>query len=54
MKSVYDFPEGSRYYDEGWNDACTKQPRKSPCTEDYLEGYKDCLDAPEEDRIEIE
>jgi len=48
MKSKYDYPEGHRYYDEGWNDYIDGLPPKAPCTRDYWDGYNDAKEADEE------
>ena len=56
MKSKYDYPEGRRYYDDGWNSRCRGEPLaldKQPASSDFIEGWKDCDEAPEEDRQEM-
>lgn len=45
MKSKYDYPEGYRYYDEGWNDRREDKPKPDNCSVDYLDGWNDCDEA---------
>jgi hypothetical protein len=54
MQSKYDYPEGYRYYDEGWNDYCKGKPKPERASQDYLIGWFDCAEAQPEDRKEME
>lgn len=42
------------YYDQGWNDRIKGVAYDIHATEDWQDGWKDCNDAPLEDRKEIE
>lgn len=44
-KSKYDFPEGFRYYDEGWNARCDDQPNEPNASIDWGDGWLDCDEA---------
>lgn len=54
MLSRYDYPDGLRYYDEGWNAFCRKDEKPESAHADFWDGWKDCAEAPEQDRKEIE
>lgn len=40
-----------RYYDHGWNARCRNEPLIRPATRDYIDGWRDCDEAPIEVRI---
>ena len=52
-KSLYDYPEGCRHYDEGWNWYCEGKEKPEEYSRDFWDGWNDCREAPPEDQVKI-
>lgn len=42
-----------KYYDEGWNARCKEEPYNPQAPKDWRDGWKDCDEAPEDERIPV-